>query len=155
MPADAARVKDIADIYGVRDNNLLGYGLVTGLQRTGDTMRNQATIQTVAKRLQGLGVTLTPDQIRSRNVAVVMVTARLPSSARPGQRIDVTVSSAGDAFHLSGVLQLTQLLTLTEKRTQSLKSSIDWWILHASRWGVVPKKSLYCWNGTDGCNCRT
>ena len=57
-----------SDIYGVRDNNLLGYGLVTGLQRTGDTMRNQATIQTVAKRLQGLGVTLTPEQIRSRNV---------------------------------------------------------------------------------------
>ena len=54
LPADAARVKDIADIYGIRDNNLLGYGLVTGLQRTGDTMRNQATIQTVAKRLQGL-----------------------------------------------------------------------------------------------------
>lgn len=111
MPVDAARVKDIADIYGIRDNNLLGYGLVTGLQRTGDTMRNQATIQTVAKRLQGLGVTLTPDQIRSRNVAVVMVTARLPSSARPGQRIDVTVSSAGDAISLQGgVLQLTQLL---------------------------------------------
>ena len=110
-PADAARVKDISDIYGIRDNNLLGYGLVTGLQRTGDTMRNQATIQTVSKRLQGLGVTLTPEQIRSRNVAVVMVTGRLPSSARPGQRIDVTVSSAGDAISLQGgVLQLTQLL---------------------------------------------
>ena len=111
LPADAARIKDISDIYGIRDNNLLGYGLVTGLQRTGDTMRNQATIQTVAKRLQGLGVTLTPDQIRSRNVAVVMVTATLPSSSRPGQRIDVTVSSAGDAISLQGgVLQLTQLL---------------------------------------------
>lgn len=111
VPADAARVKDIADIYGIRDNNLLGYGLVTGLQRTGDTMRNQATIQTVSKRLQGLGITLTPEQIRSRNVAVVMVTGRLPSSARPGQRIDVTVSSAGDAISLQGgVLQLTQLL---------------------------------------------
>ena len=111
VPADAARVKDIADIYGIRDNNLLGYGLVTGLQRTGDTMRNQATIQTVSKRLQGLGITLTPEQIRSRNVAVVMVTGRLPSSARPGQRIDVTVSSAGDAISLQGgVLQLTQML---------------------------------------------
>ena len=110
-PADAARIKDISDIYGIRDNNLLGYGLVTGLQRTGDTMRNQATIQTVAKRLQGLGITLTPDQIRSRNVAVVMVTATLPSSSRPGQRVDVTVSSAGDAISLQGgVLQLTQLL---------------------------------------------
>jgi flagellar P-ring protein precursor FlgI len=111
VPAEAARVKDITDIYGIRDNNLLGYGLVTGLQRTGDTMRNQATIQTVAKRLQGLGITLTPDQIRSRNVAVVMVTASLPSTARPGQKIDVVVSSAGDAISLQGgVLQLTQLL---------------------------------------------
>lgn len=111
VPVDAARVKDITDIYGVRDNNLLGYGLVTGLQRTGDTMRNQATIQTVAKRLQGLGITLTPEQIRSRNVAVVMVTGSLPSTARPGQRIDVVVSSAGDAISLQGgVLQLTQLL---------------------------------------------
>lgn len=109
--AEAARVKDISDVYGIRDNNLLGYGLVTGLQRTGDTMRNQATIQTLSKRLQGLGVTLTPEQIISRNVAVVMVTASMPSTARPGQRIDVVVSSSGDATSLQGgVLQLTQLL---------------------------------------------
>ena len=91
--ADAARVKDIADVYGVRDNKLTGYGLVTGLQRTGDTMRNEATIQTLTKRLQGLGVTLTPTQIRSRNVAVVMVTANLPSTSRPGQKIDVVVAA--------------------------------------------------------------
>jgi flagellar P-ring protein precursor FlgI len=104
------KIKDITDIYGMRDNNLLGYGLVTGLQRTGDTMRNEATIQTLSKRLQGLGVTLTADQIRSRNVAVVMVTAILPATARPGQRVDVLVSSAGDATSLEGgVLQLTQL----------------------------------------------
>lgn len=109
--ADAARVKDIADVYGVRDNKLTGYGLVTGLQRTGDTMRNEATIQTLTKRLQGLGVTLTPSQIRSRNVAVVMVTADLSSTARPGQKLDVVVSSAGDATSLQGgVLQLTPLL---------------------------------------------
>ena len=109
--AEAVRVKDISDIYGMRDNSLIGYGLVTGLQRTGDTMRNEATIQTLSKRLQGLGVTLTADQIRSRNVAVVMVTATMPSTARPGQKLDVTVSSAGDAMSLQGgVLQLTQLL---------------------------------------------
>lgn len=109
--SDAARVKDISDVYGVRDNKLTGYGLVTGLQRTGDTMRNEATVQSVAKRLQGLGVTLTPSQIRSRNVAIVMVTATLPSTARPGQKIDVIVSSAGDATSLQGgVLQLTPLL---------------------------------------------
>ena len=76
--------KDITDIM-VFEIIMYWLWMVTGLQRTGDTMRNQATIQTVAKRLQGLGVTLTPDQIRSRNVAVVMVTARLPSSARPGR----------------------------------------------------------------------
>lgn len=109
--ADSARVKDISDIYGIRDNKLTGYGLVTGLQRTGDTMRNEATVQSLSKRLQGLGVTLTPSQIRSRNVAIVMVTATLPSSARPGQKIDVVVSSAGDAVSLQGgVLQMTPML---------------------------------------------
>lgn len=107
----AARIKDIADIYGVRDNAVFGYGLVTGLKRTGDTIRNEATIRTLAKRLQGLGVTLTVEQIRARNVAVVMVTGNLPVTARPGQRIDVEVSSAGDALSLEGgVLQLTPLL---------------------------------------------
>ena len=73
--ADAARIKDVAAVYGSRDNMLFGYGLVTGLRRTGDTIRNEATLRSLAKRLQGLGLTLTPDQIRSRNVAAVMVTA--------------------------------------------------------------------------------
>ncbi|MBM75743.1 MAG: flagellar biosynthesis protein FlgA [Proteobacteria bacterium] len=111
LNASAARIKDIADIYGVRDNAIFGYGLVTGLKRTGDTIRNEATIRTLSKRLQGLGVTLTVDQIMSRNVAVVMVTARLPVTSRPGQRLDVEVSSAGDALSLEGgVLQLTPLM---------------------------------------------
>ena len=108
--AQAARVKDIAKIYGDRDNMLFGYGLVTGLRRTGDTIRNEATLRSLAKRLQGLGLTLTPEQIRSRNVAAVMVTATIPSSARPGQKFDIIVSSVGDASSLSGgVLQLTPL----------------------------------------------
>ena len=111
LNASAARIKDIADIYGVRDNAIFGYGLVTGLKRTGDTIRNEATIRTLSKRLQGLGVTLTVDQIMSRNVAVVMVTARLPVTSRPGQKLDIEVSSAGDALSLEGgVLQLTPLL---------------------------------------------
>ena len=108
--ASAARVKDISSVYGSRDNMLFGYGLVTGLRRTGDTIRNEATLRSLAKRLQGLGLTLTPEQIRSRNVAAVMVTATIPSSARPGQRFDLLVSSAGDAASLAGgVLQLTPL----------------------------------------------
>ena len=93
--ASAARIKDIASVYGSRDNMLFGYGLVTGLRRTGDTIRNEATLRSLAKRLQGLGLTLTPEQIRSRNVAAVMVTATIPSSARPGQRFDLLVSFLG------------------------------------------------------------
>ncbi len=108
--AQAARIKDIASIYGVRDNAVFGYGLVTGLNRTGDSRRNEATIRTLANRLQGLGVTLQTDDIISRNVAVVMVTARIPSTARPGHRVDIEVSSTGDAKSLEGgVLQLTPL----------------------------------------------
>ena len=108
--AEAARIKDIASIYGVRDNAVFGYGLVTGLNRTGDSRRNEATIRTLANRLQGLGVTLQTDDIISRNVAVVMVTARIPSTARPGHKIDIEVSSTGDAKSLEGgVLQLTPL----------------------------------------------
>ena len=108
--ADAARVKDIASIYGVRDNAVFGYGLVTGLNRTGDSRRNEATIRTLANRLQGLGVTLQTDDIISRNVAVVMITARIPSTSRPGHRVDIEVSSTGDAKSLEGgVLQLTPL----------------------------------------------
>ncbi len=109
-PARGARVKDIASVYGVRDNLLFGYGLVTGLARTGDSRRNEATIRALANRLQGLGFTLSTDEILSRNVAVVMVTARLPADARPGHRLDVEVSSTGDATSLEGgVLQITPL----------------------------------------------
>ena len=89
--AEAARIKDIASIYGVRDNAVFGYGLITGLNRTGDSRRNEATIPALANRLQGLGVTLQTDDIISRNVAVVMVTARIPSTARPGHKIDIEV----------------------------------------------------------------
>ena len=109
-PAHAARVKDVASVYGVRDNVLFGYGLVTGLDRSGDSRRNEATIRALANRLQGLGFTLNTTEIVSRNVAVVMVTARLPAGARPGHRLDVEVSSTGDATSLEGgVLQLTPL----------------------------------------------
>ena len=108
--AEAAAVKDVARVYGVRDNALFGYGLVTGLNRTGDSLMNEATIRAVANRLQGLGFTVSTNEIMARNVAVVMVTAQLPASARPGQRLDVQVSSSGDAMSLPGsVLRLTLL----------------------------------------------
>ena len=106
--AEAAAVKDVARVYGVRDNALFGYGLVTGLNRTGDSLMNEATIRAVANQLQG-SATVGTNEIMARNVAVVMVTAQLPASARPG-RLDVQVSSSGDAMSLrGGVLQLTLL----------------------------------------------
>ncbi|MEC8277895.1 MAG: flagellar basal body P-ring protein FlgI [Myxococcota bacterium] len=111
LNAEAARIKDITSLYGDRQNAIVGYGLVTGLRRTGDSMRNAATIQTLSKRLMGMGITLTTEQIRARNVAVVMVTARIASSARPGQLVDVEVSSTGDAISLEGgVLLMTPLM---------------------------------------------
>ena len=108
--AAAARVKDVTALYGVRDNPLVGYGLVVGLDRTGDSAQNLAAIRALANRLQGLGMTMSDSEIKSRNVAMVMVTASLPSGTRPGSPLDVSVSSAGDARSLEGgVLLLTPL----------------------------------------------
>lgn len=109
--AEAARVKDVATLYGVRENPLMGYGLVIGLNRTGDSTQNPAAALALANRLKGLGVTMSTKDIMARNVASVMVTANLPAGTRPGSRIDVLVSSIGDARSLEGgVLLLTPLV---------------------------------------------
>jgi len=102
--AYAERIKDIATIAGVRDNQLAGYGLVTGLDGSGDqTTQTPFTVQSIINMLGNLGVTLPPgSNLQLKNVAAVMVTAELPAYARPGQRIDVTVSSIGNAKSLKG-----------------------------------------------------
>ena len=87
---------------GWRENALIGYGLVTGLAGSGDTRRSDVTRQALRNVLSRLGTSVTEDQISSRNVAVVMVTAMLPASANVGDRIDATVSSIGDARSLAG-----------------------------------------------------
>ncbi|GAB6064575.1 flagellar basal body P-ring protein FlgI [Deferrisoma palaeochoriense] len=111
LPAAAAvRVKDIARVDGVRKNQLIGYGLVVGLNGTGDKSGVAFTTQSTANLLERLGVAVTPDDIKLKNVAAVIVTAELPPFARAGQRIDVTVSSVGDASSLQGgTLLLTPL----------------------------------------------
>lgn len=101
-PAHAARLKDLAQVSGVRDNPLVGYGMVIGLAGTGDKTGTGFTNQSLSSMLNKLGVTLDPDAMKVKNVASVMVTAKLPAFARPGQRIDVTVSSLGDATSLQG-----------------------------------------------------
>lgn len=107
---EAARIKDIANINGVRPNILIGYGLVVGLKGTGDKNTTIFTNQTLANMLEKLGVIVDPTLTKVNNVAGVMVTAEMPPFARAGNRIDVVVSSLGDATSLEGgVLMMTPL----------------------------------------------
>lgn len=110
----AERIKDLAALQGVRSNQLIGYGIVVGLDSTGDqTTQTPFTTQAIGNMLSQLGLNLTPEQatkLQLKNVAAVMVTASLPAFSRPGQAIDVTVSSMGNAKSLrGGTLLLTPL----------------------------------------------
>jgi flagellar P-ring protein FlgI len=112
-PASAAsRIKDVANVEGVRQNQLIGYGLVVGLQGTGDTLNNiPFTRQSLQAMLERLGVNIRGATLRTENVAAVMVTANLPAFGTQGTRVDVTVSAMGDAKSLSGgTLLVTPLL---------------------------------------------
>lgn len=113
-PAQAAaqsRIKDLVDVEGVRDNQLIGYGIVVGLQGTGDGLRNSPfTRQTLEATLERLGVNTRDQQLQSKNVAAVIVTANLPPFATQGSRIDITVSALGDSTSLEGgTLLMTEL----------------------------------------------
>lgn len=108
--ADAARLKDIAEVKGVRMNQLVGYGLVVGLDGSGDGKKATFTVQSMASMLEKMGVTVDQKDIQVKNVAAVMVTANLPPFAKRGNQIDVLVSSIGDADNLQGgTLMLTPL----------------------------------------------
>jgi len=98
----AVRIKDLARFEGVRDNAILGYGLVVGLPGTGDSQRNLPTLQSVSNMLQEFGLNVPPVGVSSRNVAAVLVTASLPGVLRIGDKLDVNVSSIGDARSLAG-----------------------------------------------------
>lgn len=114
LPVQAARVKDISLIEGGRDNQLVGYGLVTGLANKGDS-KSDSIVRTVANSLQRFGLNLQGAQLKSDNVAAVMVTADIPAYARAGTRIDVTVSSLADAKTIQGgILLQTPLLGADE-----------------------------------------
>lgn len=109
--ADAARLKDMASVKGVRSNQVIGYGLVVGLRGTGDKAGARFTTQSLRSLLAKMGIALDPNAIRVANVAAVMVTAKLPPFARTGSRLDAVVSSIGDAASLEGgMLLMTPLL---------------------------------------------
>jgi flagellar P-ring protein FlgI len=106
----ASRIKDVASFEGVRDNQLYGYGLVVGLNGTGDRSQTFFSTQTLANMLERSGITIAPEKVRVKNIAAVIVTAVLPPFVHPGSRIDVTVSSIGDAQNIQGgVLIMTPL----------------------------------------------
>jgi flagellar P-ring protein precursor FlgI len=110
LAAWSARLKDVATFGGVRTNDLVGYGLVVGLPGTGDKSGSQFTVQSMANMLESMGVKVDRVALKPKNVAAVMVTVKMPASARPGSRLDATVSSVGDAASLlGGVLLLTPL----------------------------------------------
>ena len=101
-----ARVKDISSIEGIRDNQLMGYGLVVGLAGTGDSQQTTFPTQTLAAMLLRMGVSVPASSIKVQNLAAVFVSATLPPFARPGTKLDITASSAGDAKSLEGGLLL-------------------------------------------------
>ena len=108
--AVAARLKDLISIEGVRENQLMGYGLVVGLAGTGDRKQTMFSAQSLTNLLQRMGVSVAPTAIQVRNTAAVMVTATLPAFAQPGMRIDTTAAAIGDAASLQGgILVLTSL----------------------------------------------
>ncbi|MGP8186254.1 MAG: flagellar basal body P-ring protein FlgI [Terracidiphilus sp.] len=103
-------IRDITSVEGIRDNMLVGYGLVVGLNRTGDSQQTYFTVQTLANAMQKMGVLISASQVEVKNVAAVFITASLPPFARPGARFDVTVSSVGDAKSLVGGVLLMSAL---------------------------------------------
>jgi len=111
----AQKISDISSIIGVRDNQLIGYGLVVGLKGTGDSS-SAFTNQTLANLLKNVNVKLDPKDIKSKNVAAVVVTTSLPAFARQGDKLDITISSIGDAKSLEGgTLLLTPLKAVDGK----------------------------------------
>src|SRR5215469_8363331 len=115
-PTQRARVKDVSTIEGIRDNQLVGYGLVVGLRGTGDSSQTVFPAQTLVSALQRMGITVpqtgsnSASNMQVKNMAAVFVVSTLPPFSRPGSKLDITVSSAGDARSLEGgILLMTPL----------------------------------------------
>ena len=120
LPAQAVRIKDIASFSGMRDNQLIGYGLVVGLAGTGDKKDSVFTINSMKNMMDKMGVGVESSRLKIKNVASVMVMARMPVSAKPGTRLDVTVSSVGDATSLHGGVLLQTSLKGVDGKTYCL-----------------------------------
>jgi flagellar P-ring protein precursor FlgI len=118
--ASGTRLKELASWEGVRDNQLMGYGLIVGLAGTGDKPTTVFSAQTLANLLQRMGVSINPTQITVRNTASVMVTATLPPFAQPGTRIDITAGAIGDSSNLQGGMLLLTPLKAADGKTYAV-----------------------------------
>lgn len=118
--ATADRIKDLTTIGGVRENHLTGFGLVVGLDGTGDDTRSPMVKSGLTKMLKRLGVTVEPADIKAKNVAAVMITAELPPFAKPGMPLDIHVSSVGNAKSLTGGMLLAAPLKGADTRTYAI-----------------------------------
>jgi flagellar P-ring protein FlgI len=127
--AQAERIKDISNIQGVRANQLIGYGLVVGLDGTGDmTTQTPFTVQSIISMMNQMGITLPPGtNLQLKNVAAVMVTSSLPAFAQPGQTLDVTVSSMGNAKSLRGGTLLMTPLKGADGQIYAMGQGNLWW----------------------------
>lgn len=116
----AQKIGEIANIVGVRDNQLIGYGLVVGLNGTGDKSTSKFTMQSIANMLESVNVKVSPNDIKSKNIAAVMVTATLPAFAKQGDKLDIVVSSIGDAKSITGGTLLMTPLTAVDGNIYAL-----------------------------------
>lgn len=134
---EAERIRDLTSVQGVRQNSLIGYGLVVGLDGTGDqTTQTPFTTQTLNNMLSQLGITVPAGtNMQLKNVAAVMVTASLPPFARQGQTIDVVVSSMGNAKSLRGGTLLMTPLKGVDSQVYALAQAISWWAVQVRRRG--------------------
>jgi flagellar P-ring protein precursor FlgI len=119
-PARADKLRDLCDVLGARDNQLVGYGVVTGLNGTGDDIMVPYAAQSLRSLMRRLGIQVDSSQVRLRNVAAVIVTATLPAFVRPGSRIDVTVSSMGNAKSLRGGVLIQTPLRGADRKTYAV-----------------------------------
>ena len=120
LTLQAQRIGEIANIVGVRDNQLIGYGLVVGLNGTGDKSASKFTMQSIANMLESVNVKVSPNDIKSKNIAAVMVTATLPAFAKQGDKLDIVVSSIGDAKSITGGTLLMTPLTAVDGNIYAL-----------------------------------
>ncbi len=120
LTLQAQKIGEIANIVGVRDNQLIGYGLVVGLNGTGDKSASKFTMQSIANMLESVNVKVSPNDIKSKNIAAVMVTATLPAFAKQGDKLDIAVSSIGDAKSITGGTLLMTPLTAVDGNIYAL-----------------------------------